>query len=464
VTGVYQNAARIAAAITLLTLAVTPALPLQATQASAALAATRSTSHAGVSISFDTALASSAWGEIVPRLVTDEGPVWENHPEHLRFILNSYAAPRELWTPNVSIYPVRELLNDQPLVESDVTTLRSLISRRPNLRSQYPVVLTDRPNTEPPPYIPPINAARIIALKPEFINFANGSGIRYITLLRQDLAPIAANELVYVYQGLTTDDSRYISVIVPIESSVALDAPPPDGPEILVYNRRMAQRLDNAANGEFKPNLTLLDDLVRSIRVDPAPAIPASYTFPETGFAVSGRIWQAWLGGREYDYSLYINGLPITELRSETSPTDGKIYETQWFERARFELHPENRAPFDVLLGLLGVTAAQGREGEAPFKDADAPGDFSAIWFPETKHTLGDGSEGGKAIAAYWSRLGGLSQFGYPISQPFMERNESDGKEYLVQYFQRQRFEYHPENKGTEYEVLLGRLGAEQKK
>ena len=25
-----------------------------------------------------------------------------------------------------------------------------------------------------------------------------------------------------------------------------------------------------------------------------------------------------------------------------------------WFERARFELHPENQAPFNVLLGLLG--------------------------------------------------------------------------------------------------------------
>jgi len=33
-----------------------------------------------------------------------------------------------------------------------------------------------------------------------------------------------------------------------------------------------------------------------------------------------------------------------------------------------------------------------------------------------------------------------------------------------VQYFERQRFEYHPEYGGTRYEVLLGRLGAEQLK
>jgi hypothetical protein len=33
---------------------------------------------------------------------------------------------------------------------------------------------------------------------------------------------------------------------------------------------------------------------------------------------------------------------------------DGKQYQVQWFERARFELHPENPAPYTVLLGLLG--------------------------------------------------------------------------------------------------------------
>jgi hypothetical protein len=30
---------------------------------------------------------------------------------------------------------------------------------------------------------------------------------------------------------------------------------------------------------------------------------------------------------------------------------------------------------------------------------------------------------------------------------------------YLVQYFERNRFEYHPENAGNKYEVLLGLLG-----
>jgi micrococcal nuclease len=32
----------------------------------------------------------------------------------------------------------------------------------------------------------------------------------------------------------------------------------------------------------------------------------------------------------------------------------GQEYTVQYFERARFELHPENQPPFNVLLGLLG--------------------------------------------------------------------------------------------------------------
>src|SRR5690242_979248 len=188
--------------------------------------------------------------------------------------------------------------------------------------------------------------------------------------------------------------------------------------------------------------------------------------FSETNLDVSGRILDTWEGGRSYNDSLFINGLPLTDLHDEVSLTDGKIYKTQWFERARFELHPENKAPYDVLLGLLGVFAAEGRK-DTPFRTVANPGG-GVQWFPETKHTLGDSSEGGKAIARFWQQKGGLSQFGFPISQPFQEvTRETDprvaGKSFLVQYFERQRFEYHPENKGTPFEVLLGRLGAEQK-
>ena len=62
----------------------------------------------------------------------------------------------------------------------------------------------------------------------------------------------------------------------------------------------------------------------------------------------------------------------------------------------------------------------------------------------------------------YWKANGGLAQQGYPISGVFYERNApppaGDGQLHLVQYFQRARFEYHPELPDP-YKVSLGLLG-----
>src|SRR6187549_1059317 len=76
---------------------------------------------------------------------------------------------------------------------------------------------------------------------------------------------------------------------------------------------------------------------------------------------VCGRFLEIWNKQGSEQNSTYVNGLPITAQRNEISLTDGKTYSTQWFERARYEAHPENKAPYDVLLGRLGATKVEGR-------------------------------------------------------------------------------------------------------
>jgi len=61
----------------------------------------------------------------------------------------------------------------------------------------------------------------------------------------------------------------------------------------------------------------------------------------------------------------------------------------------------------------------------------------------------------------YWTQNGGLRQQGWPISPIFYEVSPTNNQPYYVQYFERARFEYHPENP-REYVVLLGLLGREQ--
>lgn len=63
-------------------------------------------------------------------------------------------------------------------------------------------------------------------------------------------------------------------------------------------------------------------------------------------------------------------------------------------------------------------------------------------------------------FAAYWQQNGGLQVFGYPTSRPFYALNADTGRFHLMQWFERNRLEWHPDN-APPYDVLLGRLGDE---
>src|SRR5689334_3429766 len=76
-----------------------------------------------------------------------------------------------------------------------------------------------------------------------------------------------------------------------------------------------------------------------------------SQFFPQTGHIINGKFLQYWRANG----GLATYGYPLTEAHNELNPEDGKIYLTQWFERHRLELHPENAGTkYEVLTGLLG--------------------------------------------------------------------------------------------------------------
>lgn len=182
----------------------------------------------------------------------------------------------------------------------------------------------------------------------------------------------------------------------------------------------------------------------------PGPDTPTRIYFEATGHTLQGEFYQYWNshGG------LWLFGYPLSEEYQEVSPTDGKVYTVQYFERQRFEYHPEYAGtPNAVLLGLLGNDMVQGRTDAAFARVASFPSSPTRIYFEPTGHSLGG------PFLTYWNRYGGLPIFGYPLSEEFQERNEQNGQVYTVQYFERARFELHPEYAGSPNEVLLGLLG-----
>ena len=185
-----------------------------------------------------------------------------------------------------------------------------------------------------------------------------------------------------------------------------------------------------------------------------------SHFFPETGHTVSGKFLEYW----NNNGGLATYGYPITDAQMETDPETGKQFLTQWFERHRLELHPENAGTkFEVLAGLLGkdlrrealVADPDFQKAEVLFNNAFSK---DVQWyFPETGHNLRF------RFLEYWQQNGGLERFGYPISEEHKEVDPETGNVFVMQWFERARFEYHPENAGTPYDVLLGLLGKQIK-
>jgi hypothetical protein len=156
--------------------------------------------------------------------------------------------------------------------------------------------------------------------------------------------------------------------------------------------------------------------------------------FPETGHWVTGEFLKTY---ESVPDPVLIFGYPITEAFQEQ--TYGRII--QYFQRAVFELHPENPPELRVRIAELGKHLYQ------PGKPLAIPANFPACeYFTET------GQQVCYAFLDFFTTNGGAAQFGYPISG-FEIQDER-----IVQYFQRARFEWHPERPAGE-RVLLSDLG-----
>ena len=172
----------------------------------------------------------------------------------------------------------------------------------------------------------------------------------------------------------------------------------------------------------------------------------------------------------EVNGGLPVFGYPIAERTAELNRDTGEIYPTQWLERNRFEYHEANKGtPYAVLLGLLGKErlAQVGRDWLGEGREA-GPRE-GCIWFEETGHNVCN-QAGDLGFKPYWETHGlaingldsyarSLQLFGLPLTESRMETNSS-GDSVLTQWFERARFEWHPDNP-DQFKVLLGLLGTE---
>ncbi|MGA7669706.1 MAG: L,D-transpeptidase [Nitrolancea sp.] len=208
--------------------------------------------------------------------------------------------------------------------------------------------------------------------------------------------------------------------------------------------------------------LLALTMLVPAATIMPASTLAADYTgpnrvyFSQTGQYLSLGFLTSWLdnGG------LTTIGYPITGEFQQDQPGNGTPVTVQYFERAVFEYHADAPEGQGVQLRRLGADlaaqasarwdAGQSKAREVasalgfPLPDASNPfapaptveDDASSVYFSATQHTLSNG------FYDFWGMHGGVSVFGYPISEEF--RDPTTG--FTVQYFERAIFEWHPDD------------------
>ena len=253
--------------------------------------------------------------------------------------------------------------------------------------------------------------------------FDGGEGVRVWT--------VAPDGRTRVYRGLAVNGRGQLDTVIELDPEVQAGIH-----QLTLFGDR-SHRVANAALAAELPNAS---GFFRPVA--PVSSSAERLYFPETQHTLSSGFRTYW----EANGGLAIFGFPISEEFREVNASDGRTYTVQYFERNRFEYHPEHKGtPYEVQLGLLGALVTAGRTFPPGDPVADSP---TRRYFDATRHTLsGD-------FLQYWAARGGLAIFGYPISEPL----EENGR--LVQYFERNRFELHPELPPA-YRVSLGLLGSE---
>jgi hypothetical protein len=142
---------------------------------------------------------------------------------------------------------------------------------------------------------------------------------------------------------------------------------------------------------------------------------------PETGHNVHGvflTYYRAHNGAENF-------GAPLTEALWERDRI------VQYFERARFEFHPENPEPYRVQVSMLGDLYSS---TDVPMKSGAIPpaNNPNFRYFPESGQMISF------AIKEYFDKSGGTEILGYPTSSLRFESGS------FVQYFQKQRLVWNP--------------------
>jgi len=221
----------------------------------------------GISFSFDPVIADSAAGEIIPLQDKENyGTLGDTYPNHYQVHFSGYALAQAYHEPTLYVYPVAEYEAINEWVSGTFDDLRSILENRPDLGENMEGLFA--------PFLPMWNAGQFFTVKPAYLDFQNGSGIRYLTMFGQAVHPVDNQRLLYTYQGLTSDGAYYVSFVLPVAHPLL----PYDAAASITdwegfsanwdaYINETKAKLNELPLEQFSPPLHLVDQLVEPLAV-----------------------------------------------------------------------------------------------------------------------------------------------------------------------------------------------------
>jgi len=211
----------------------------------------------------DPSIAASTSGVIIPQPTEDpNGTPWAILPQYVTYSFNGYPLQGTQLTPLIDIISVDSLATFNPQLAQEATDLKALLAAKQ---------VAANANI---PFLPPYEAAQVFHAQVSFLNFQNGSGVRFITQYDQAYMPISNKEVFYTFQGLTSDGKCYVAIILPINnSSLQADDNIPGGDfnafsnNFPNYLAGIVASLNSQAANTFTPRLDVLDQFVSSLTV-----------------------------------------------------------------------------------------------------------------------------------------------------------------------------------------------------
>ena len=231
-------------------------------------------SFENISFVIPSGLATGAAPESMPA-VGEGGAPWEIAPAHTKITLTGYPLQGTFFEPHILVIPAAEYeASTHPSAAQTIERIRVLLSE------------AAVPTNDQVPGVPMFNATKVFGSQIARVNMQSGGGVRMVTTYAQGVNPISNYDLMYQFQGLTSDGSYYVIANLPVSASFLAaqqdpSAPLPEGgipfpdlntvnaDQINAYVQAVADRLNATSPDSYQPTLAQLDSLIQSIQISP---------------------------------------------------------------------------------------------------------------------------------------------------------------------------------------------------